>query len=705
MGCMAFLESALTIDGTLSQKEAKKRRLFFWVAVISAVFSMFSVLGTGLFSKVLDTAAMMLLLSTYVVTVVWILCKQPMKPTYMVGVLYLQSAIILVWDLNARVILRFSWPLMVLCVDLLLVLEVPARYTVGLVCFTIGWLVVLALEETFRFGIFDMPLLLEQWGREEYFRERTQCGEKLPCKAPFPFGALAIGLAVFVLDFIATRGFAHAVLKEQAAMERTISVVQEIASLLAKYDVEGVSRMLETQRDQLPEEMHATLHRMEENLRRYRPYLPAALFDEEEAVPQEPNINVAPPGVDHDVATIVFTDIRLSTSIWECAPEGMRAGLRTHNAVIRSVMQAFNGYEVKTIGDAFMVAFEKTVDGVNFGLRVHEALRSADWPASLLENAPICADQGPLWGGLTVRIGVNSGPVDVEHCLLTGRTDYFGHTVNVAARLESVCTPGAVAICCDLWEASCSDLSAVSCKAQLVDLKGVSDSVRITSLWPVSLAGRRNVHLRDAAGTRQLADNASEFNESGFSSRASASTHASNSMSPLQHVSAVSQVSATIGVVDVSVGDEYDADALRIMSAGLSTLTVALDQSGGVLVTLLGSRVCVGWNLTRATLAHMENAVRFVQRMKRTALLLGAGFSSGVVQHGDVGARTQRFVTVMGPTVRACWVLCDEAVRAGCCLYEPQEGLLPPAVESMVSPFQVRDGVYTINEICRESIY
>ena len=84
------------------------------------------------------------------------------------------------------------------------------------------------------------------------------------------------------------------------------------------------------------------------------------------------------------------------------------AGLKIHNTVMREVMGMFGGYEVKTIGDAFMVAFTSTQDGVNFGLSVHELLRGASWPASLLEDVSICAEQGPLWGGLTVRIGGNS---------------------------------------------------------------------------------------------------------------------------------------------------------------------------------------------------------------------------------------------------------------------------------------------------------
>ena len=623
-----------------------------------------------------------------------VLCRVPLTTPIVVGILYMLTSAMLLWDLTARAFSHVQWPLLVLAIDFLLVMQVPTRYTLGLVCFLVIWLVVLAVEESFRFGLFDMSWMPPQqgeYGRHKHKDDRFSC-EKLPCGHPFPSAALFPSLAVFVLDSIVTRGFAHEVLKEQASMEKTINTVQEIASLLAKYDVEGVARMLAACGSELPEEMYETLQTMEQNLRRYKPYLPAALFEEmeEEDGIQQVYLSVTPPGEETEIATIVFTDIRASTSIWEHAPEGMRAGLKIHNTVIREVMQMFGGYEVKTIGDAFMVAFTSTQDGVNFGLRVHELLREAVWPDSLLEDAPICAEQGSLWGGLTVRIGVNTGPVSVEQNALTGRTDYFGHTVNVAARLESTCKPGAVAVPCDLYSSECRSCSAVVGDAEALDLKGVSGTTFVCCVWPLSLAGRKHSPLKEPSITLKCAHGV-DVQDSDSATTNSTSLCADNFVTSLPF-------EATVGTVHLAFGDECDPSALHNLSLALTTVTVALDQNGGTLVTLLGSRVCVGWNLTRPAPAHMENAVRFAQRLLGTAVLSGAGLVTGSVQHGDVGARKQRFVTVMGQTVYRSWALCDTAREGRQCLYEPPLGtVLPAALKSALQAEGTsHDGLYQV---------
>ena len=700
------LEPALTLDGQTSANERKKRTLFFLFFLVTGLFtSAFLVISLD-YRAAISLAATINLLLICTACVCSVLLKIKIHDCTAAFAIFGVSLTIFCWDLNSRARLDNAWPLLVLCVDMLLVMELPARYSVGLVVFTCVWLLVLAAEESLRFGLFDLPGLTPQEGargRKELIREISDCTSP-PCPVPFPPPVLLTSLAVFVIDFLATRSFASQVLKEQAAMERTISVVQEIASLLAKYDVEGVAEMLKVQRDELPEEMHATLQRMEENLRKYRPYLPAALFEEEGGAP---SASVPPPVLENDVGTIVFTDIRSSTSIWECAPEGMCAALKIHNAVLREVMQVFGGYEVKTIGDAFMVAFASTTDGVNFGLKVQERLREANWPASLLEEAPICAEQGSLWGGLTVRIGVNSGPVTVEQNTLTGRTDYFGHTVNVASRLESTCTPGAVAVLCDLWTSVCGLCSAVAGEAEALDLKGVSQPMRVRCLWPASLAGRAHNPLADVdmsahSLTASIRGYGMSINNTLISTLPSSA--GSECASPMLRAQLGRQVTGTVGVVDIEVGDESALKALHTMNAGLATLTITLDQSGGSLVTLLGSCVCVGWNVTRSAPAHMENAVRFAQRMMaKTAYFKGAGVVSGPVQHGDIGSHKQRFVTVLGHIVRRSWTLCEEAVReGGTCLYEPDSTTLPSALEDTL--VQHKGGGYRVVQESRDRV-
>ena len=688
---MQCLNGVLSLDGTLSTKRKELRTQYFIFSSVglgAAVITLLSTLELQMSHPMYFTGTMLVILG-FGIAIASVLCRVPLTTRVVVGTLYMVTCGMLMWDLNARTVSYVQWPLLVLIIDMLLVMRVPTRYSLGLVCIVVLWLLLLGVEESFRFGLFDLPGLAPQEGKygRLYYASRRQSCPTLPCPTAFPSPIVLSAMAVFVIDFIVTRGFAREVLKEQAAMEQTIEAVQEIASLLAKYDVEGVARMLKMRAAELPEQMYETLQTMEQNLRRYKPYLPAALFEEMEEEGGERHMSVAPPGLTSETTTIVFTDIRASTSIWEHAPEGMRAGLKIHNTVIREVMQMFGGYEVKTLGDAFMVAFTSTQDGVNFGLRVHELLREAVWPDSLLEDAPICAEQGPLWGGLTVRIGVNTGPVTMELSVLTGRTDYFGHTVNVAARLESTCKPGAVAVPCDLYTSECRSCSAVVGDAEPLDLKGVSGTTFVQCVWPLSLAGRKLSPLTEPVSKDAFAS-ALDSRDS-FSVRSHSSSECYSAMTL--------PIDATVGTVHLSVGDECDPSALHNLSLALTRLTVALDQNGGTLVTLLGSRVCVGWNLTRPAPAHMENAVRFAQRLLGTAVLSGAGLVTGSVQHGDVGARKQRFVTVMGQTVYRSWALCDTAREGRQCLYEPPLGtVLPAALKLALQAEGKSHGLYQV---------
>ena len=276
---MRCLNSALTIDGSLSADEVKKRTIMFAFCVVSVVATLLVLLlqqkSDGqpvIFFKI----GSCIIITAASVAVVKVLCKQQLHTTFVVGFLYIAGIGVFLWDLHGRTYGYFSWPLLILVVDMLLVMQVPSRYSAWFVGATVVWLCLMSCEESFRFGLFDLPGSLPYEGahsRRAVVIERVDC-EFLPCKIPFPpLGSLP-SIAVFLVDFFVTRRFAHDVLKEQESMRRTISVVQEIASLLAGYDVEQVAEMLDVHGGDLPEGMTAALWRLEKNLRMYKAYLP-----------------------------------------------------------------------------------------------------------------------------------------------------------------------------------------------------------------------------------------------------------------------------------------------------------------------------------------------------------------------------------------------------------------------------------------------
>ena len=272
MGC---LERALSLDGTLDLQRRHRRKLFFF-------FHCVSLAGTSLFTliEVLTFRDSYVFLAGLIGSVLWsffavlvILFKYELTTLIMVSGAALCAISLLASDLSARTEYGYVWPMMVLFVDYLLVLQLPTRYSTATVVCTLVYLFVVSAEQTWRFGLFDMPGLMPQEHRRSYVDSLCDC-DLLPCKQSIAAQDLMMAAAVFLLDFIATRGFARGLLKEQASMKRTIETVQDIASLLAGYDVEQVAELLEEHGGELPEGMTTALRKLEKNLRVYKAYLP-----------------------------------------------------------------------------------------------------------------------------------------------------------------------------------------------------------------------------------------------------------------------------------------------------------------------------------------------------------------------------------------------------------------------------------------------
>jgi adenylate cyclase len=151
--------------------------------------------------------------------------------------------------------------------------------------------------------------------------------------------------------------------------------------------------------------------------------------------------------------TLVFTDIRNSTHLWEANP-GMPTAMRLHNTLLRRQLRLCGGYEVKTEGDSFMCSFPTTLAAVWWCLTVQVQLLNEPWPLEILEcedGKPIYDPEGRLIAcGLSVRMGIHSGMPLCEPDLITHRMDYFGPMVNRSARIESNALGGQISCSNDI---------------------------------------------------------------------------------------------------------------------------------------------------------------------------------------------------------------------------------------------------------------
>ncbi len=123
---------------------------------------------------------------------------------------------------------------------------------------------------------------------------------------------------------------------------------------------------------------------------------------------------------------MLFTDIAGSSRLWEQHGDRFIPVWQAHDAVLRDAIARFHGYEVKSEGDAFMVAFSDPVEAVQCALYAQAALARYPWPA----------DIGPI----KVRMGVHTGQPFVFH------NDYFGPVVNRAAYICKAAHGGQVLI-------------------------------------------------------------------------------------------------------------------------------------------------------------------------------------------------------------------------------------------------------------------
>ena len=127
--------------------------------------------------------------------------------------------------------------------------------------------------------------------------------------------------------------------------------------------------------------------------------------------------------------TFLFTDLKGSTALYERVGDLVAYDLvRQHFHILNEVVAAEAGAVVKTIGDAVMATFSTPDRALAAALRMRE------------EMTRINAERQNE--DLLLKIGIHEGP-----CLavtLNDSQDYFGQTVNMAARVQGLASSRAI---------------------------------------------------------------------------------------------------------------------------------------------------------------------------------------------------------------------------------------------------------------------
>jgi len=105
------------------------------------------------------------------------------------------------------------------------------------------------------------------------------------------------------------------------------------------------------------------------------------------------------------VVTFLFTDVEGSTRRWEADAQAMRAALVVHDKVLRTAIEAYDGFLFSHTGDGVVAAFASPMSAVNAAIDAQREL------------------------GLPVRMGLATGEAELRD------GDYFGTVLNRAARV------------------------------------------------------------------------------------------------------------------------------------------------------------------------------------------------------------------------------------------------------------------------------
>jgi class 3 adenylate cyclase len=162
--------------------------------------------------------------------------------------------------------------------------------------------------------------------------------------------------------------------------------------------------------------------------------------------------------------TLMLSDMKNFTEMTvRLGDHAAREIVREHNRIIREQLEVFEGHEVDTAGDGFLVAFKSPADGIRCAVAIQQALE--------VRNASAAEP-------IRIRIGLHTGEA------LKDADKFFGRTVILAARIGGTADGGQILVSALVRQLVEGVGNIRFGDARDVALKGISESQTVVDvLW------------------------------------------------------------------------------------------------------------------------------------------------------------------------------------------------------------------------------
>src|SRR2546425_6534469 len=131
------------------------------------------------------------------------------------------------------------------------------------------------------------------------------------------------------------------------------------------------------------------------------------------------------------LAAIMFTDMAGYSALSQRNEKLAQELLEEHRALLRPIFSRFNGTEIKTIGDAFLVEFHSALEAAQCAIEIQRTMAK--------RNHDVAAERR-----IELKIGIHIG--DVVH----RGGDVYGDGVNIASRIEALAGAGGICVSMDV---------------------------------------------------------------------------------------------------------------------------------------------------------------------------------------------------------------------------------------------------------------